>query len=312
MKAWRILAAGVVVAAMGACAVSLLEKNLSPENAEFLSKVRYIITSEEKSTFLHLPDSEKPRFIEEFWKRRDPDPETEENEFKKEYFERIKKADELFFGEGRPGWLTDRGRVYILFGPPTDRMTSPTGSSFYGRCQELWYYGTFPVIFIDANCNGQFVLVTIDLSHLNDLNLALATAQRPILASSRRSFLDFTIGLKKKTDEGDRLEGLVIIQIPYRSIWFSAEGEGFKTTLELSLDIRDSREKLVWEFKHNYELRLTQAELSAFQDKSYGIEVPFVLDRPLEELRQGKNKLEVVLRNSTGKEEVRKTAEFSL
>lgn len=312
MSAWRIWAAALVVAAAGACAISQLEKNLSPENAEFLSKVRYIITSEEKATFLHLPDSEKPGFIEEFWKRRDPDPETEENEFKNEYFERINKADELFFGEGKPGWLTDRGRIYILFGPPTDRMTSPTGSSFYGRCQELWYYGTFPVIFIDADCSGHFVLVTIDLSHLNDLNLALATAQRPVLAGSKRSFLDFTISLKKKMDGGNRFEGLVIIEVPYRLIWLSAEGDKLKTILEAALDIRDSRDKLLWEFKRNYEIRLSQAELAAFQDQTYIIEIPFILNRSVEELREGKNKLHVALRNSTGKEEVRKTAEFSL
>lgn len=65
-------------------------------NAEFLSKVRYIINKKERKIFLELPDSEKERFKDEFWERRDPDPETEENEFKMEYFNRIEKANDLF------------------------------------------------------------------------------------------------------------------------------------------------------------------------------------------------------------------------
>jgi len=74
-----------------------LEKKLEPENAEFLDKVRYIITSGERKIFLELPDSEKENFKEEFWKRRDPDPATEENEFKMEYFDRIERSNELFY-----------------------------------------------------------------------------------------------------------------------------------------------------------------------------------------------------------------------
>lgn len=105
------------------CRLYKLEKKLDPVNAEFLSKVRYIITGKERKIFLELPDSEKERFREEFWKRRDPDLSTEENEFKMEYFNRKEKANEAFVSEGKPGWLTDRGRIYILFGPPMERIT---------------------------------------------------------------------------------------------------------------------------------------------------------------------------------------------
>lgn len=305
-----ILLLAMVVTA--ACATSSVEKNLPPDQTEFLSQVRYLISREEKNTFLHLPDSERPRFIEEFWKRRDPDPETEENEFKVEYFKRMEKANELFLGEGKPGWLTERGRIYILFGPPSERIPSPASSRFAGRCQELWYYGDFPVLFVDVNCTGSFTLATIDLSHLNELNLALADAQKAVRAGGRQSFLDFSLNLKKKKDGGDRVEGLVLIEIPYRFIWLSAEGERLKTTLELSLRIQDGHGALLWEFRQSYELALTQAELSTYQDKKYSLEIPFLIERKPEELREGKSKLEVVLRNLTGKEEVRKTAEFSL
>ncbi len=81
-----------------------------------------------------MPPSERKNFREEFWKRRDLDPSTEENEFKMEYFNRIEKANDLFISEGRPGWLTDRGSIYILLGPPMNRLTYPMGIDGYSRC----------------------------------------------------------------------------------------------------------------------------------------------------------------------------------
>ena len=82
--------------------------------------VAYIITDEERKAFKKLAtDDERERFIEEFWRRRDPDPDTDENEFKEEYYERIAYANE-HFSSGIPGWKTDRGRIYIIWGPPDE------------------------------------------------------------------------------------------------------------------------------------------------------------------------------------------------
>src|SRR5208282_5468082 len=78
--------------------------------------VRWIITDEEKSAFMQLSnDEERDQFIEAFWQRRDPTPDTEENEFKEEHYRRIAYANE-HFAAGIPGWKTDRGRTYIVFG----------------------------------------------------------------------------------------------------------------------------------------------------------------------------------------------------
>ena len=115
-----------------------LERKLDPVNAEFLSDVRYIITHKERKIFLELPTSEKEAFRENFWQIRDTDPNTEENEFKVMYFDRIETANELFISEGRPGWLTDRGRIFVLFGPPWERITYPMGDNPADRCREIW------------------------------------------------------------------------------------------------------------------------------------------------------------------------------
>ena len=92
--------------------------------------VRWIITDEEKSAFMQLSnDEERDQFIEAFWQRRDPTPDTEENEFKEEHYRRIAYANE-HFPAGIPGWKTDRGRTYIVFGPADEIESHPSGGSY--------------------------------------------------------------------------------------------------------------------------------------------------------------------------------------
>jgi len=80
--------------------------------------VYYLITEDEKSVFNKLTtDEERDQFIEQFWRRRDPDPKTAHNEFKEEHYRRLHYANETFTC-GIPGWKTDRGMVYVKFGPP--------------------------------------------------------------------------------------------------------------------------------------------------------------------------------------------------
>src|SRR5215216_2001500 len=80
--------------------------------------VPYIITDDERKAFKALKtDEERDQFIEQFWLRRDPDPDTPENEYRDEYHERVQYANE-HYASGIPGWKTDRGRIYIMFGKP--------------------------------------------------------------------------------------------------------------------------------------------------------------------------------------------------
>ncbi len=111
----------------------------------------YIITEDERQVFLGLStDDEKDAFIEQFWFRRDTDPRTAENEYKTEHYRRIQYANETFHA-GMPGWKTDRGRVYIMFGPPDRKDSYPMGGWYErkyheggGRTSvfpfELWWY----------------------------------------------------------------------------------------------------------------------------------------------------------------------------
>src|SRR5579872_642106 len=110
-----------------------LEKELATPYKKWLEEeVPYIITDEERSAFLQLQtNEEREQFIEAFWQRRDPTPDTVENEFKEEHYRRIAYANERF-SSGIPGWRTDRGRIYIMWGPP-DSIESHSAGSTYNR-----------------------------------------------------------------------------------------------------------------------------------------------------------------------------------
>ncbi len=113
-----------------------LKQELSSTYKKWLSQdVVYIITPEEKSAFKQLSnDEERDQFIEQFWLRRDPTPDTPENEYKEEHYRRIAYANE-HFAAGIPGWKTDRGRIYIMWGPP-DQIESHAGGGTYERPME--------------------------------------------------------------------------------------------------------------------------------------------------------------------------------
>ncbi len=108
-----------------------LKKELETPWKKWLNEdVAYIITDEERKAFKQMStDEEREQFVEQFWLRRDPTPDTVENEYKEEHYRRIAYANERF-ASGVPGWKTDRGRIYIMFGPPDERDEHPSGGTY--------------------------------------------------------------------------------------------------------------------------------------------------------------------------------------
>jgi GWxTD domain-containing protein len=92
--------------------------------------VAYIISDEERKAFRNLSnDEERDSFIEQFWLRRNPNPDSPDNEFREEHYRRIAYANE-HYAAGKPGWKTDRGHIYIAFGPPDSTDSHPSGGSY--------------------------------------------------------------------------------------------------------------------------------------------------------------------------------------
>lgn len=117
------------------------KKNLNVELSKTYKKwlnedVVWIITNEERAAFKQLSnDEERDNFIEAFWQRRDPTPDTEENEYKEEHYRRIAYANE-HFAAGIPGWKTDRGRIYIMYGAPDEIDSHPSGGTYERPMEE--------------------------------------------------------------------------------------------------------------------------------------------------------------------------------
>ncbi len=143
-------------------------KDLEPKYRKWLQEeVVYIITPKEKDVFLQLEtDKEREVFIQAFWKIRDPDPSTEENEFMKEHYRRINFANQ-YFGKESPGagWRSDMGRIYIILGEPNTIDRFENLSEIYPTV--IWYYtgkaeyglpNSFSVVFFKRTGIGEYEL----------------------------------------------------------------------------------------------------------------------------------------------------------
>lgn len=115
------------------------EPDLSKEHRRFLDEeAAYIMTDSEREGFLTLATAaERDEFIERFWQVRDPVPETAVNEFRDGHFKRIREANDKY-RESRPGWMTERGRMYITLGEPQDVMSYPNNQDLFPL--EIWHY----------------------------------------------------------------------------------------------------------------------------------------------------------------------------
>jgi len=114
-----------------------LKTELTKQYKKWLDEdVVWIISDEERAAFKQLSnDEERDQFIEAFWQRRDPTPDTEENEYKEEHYQRIAYANE-HFAAGIPGWKTDRGRIYIMYGKADEVESHPSGGTYQRPMEE--------------------------------------------------------------------------------------------------------------------------------------------------------------------------------
>jgi GWxTD domain-containing protein len=164
-----------------------LRKELETPYKKWLNEeVTYIITDEERKAFKQLQtDDERQQFIEQFWLRRDPTPDTEENEYREEHYRRIAYSNDRY-ASGIPGWKTDRGRIYIAYGPPDEIESHPSGGTYQRPYEEgggststypfeQWRYryidgiGTNIILeFVDTTMSGEYRL-TMDPSEKDAL-----------------------------------------------------------------------------------------------------------------------------------------------
>jgi GWxTD domain-containing protein len=263
-----------------------LPAETDPLDTNFFEVARLIMLEEEIKAYNQLEDKgSRDRFIEEFWRKRDPDPTTDENEFREEFTERIEAANELFgygFGSrglntGR-GWNSDQGRVYLVLGPP-DRVRhfwrevdpamrteveDPQRSQVVDRVQiEEWFYEKYstPIEF-ERGMRG-WRLGTQTPAVLS----VIQEAKEELLSPESESPLDLSLRLRVFFREDE-----IVLEIPSDRLNFKEEGEYLRASVRVIVDVIFKGEKLE-QCSRTEDFRLTEQEL--FAKYSFRVSLPY-------------------------------------
>lgn len=301
MKPIRFLLLAVSLAAVAGCAAGRKAVRTLPQSdREFLSEVRYLISKQERKVFYSLGPEERERFKEEFWKKRDPSPSTEENEFRDEYYRRIEYSNRVF-REGTSGWTTDRGRAYILLGEPERRLTYPMGYSFYERPMEIWYYRYFTLFFIDYTFTGVYKL---DTQSAQTLGVMTSTQMglRPLVSAPQQVIFDFA--LRVETPAAG--QGTLLIDVPYERLNMVQEQGSplIGTTLKIAVQVLDAAGREVLRRQEDRPVSLQAGNLDAL-GRALGIRLEL-------QLAPGHYSAQVTLVNTADASQVSKTIKFKL
>jgi len=195
-----------------------LRKELnSPYNKWLDEEVRWIISDEERTAFKRLQtDDEKQSFIETFWLRRDPSPDTEENEFKEEHYRRIAWANDRF-ASGIPGWKTDRGMIYIKFGPPDENDSHTSGGPGQRDIEEgggsttFFPYERWRYRYLEC-CGTDVTIEFVDPSMTNEYHITMDPSEKDALSRVPGAGLTLyeQLGLADKADRFSRTDGTLL------------------------------------------------------------------------------------------------------
>lgn len=307
---------------------SKLKKGLrmDPSREEFLSFVRYIILDEEIDMYKEYPPLEREEFVEQFWARRDPKSSTFINEFKEEYFRRIKVANELFRGS-IAGWLQDRGRIFILFGPPDEMTTHPMGMGPNAKPMEVWTYYKFfttsraaVIYFVDRYSTGNYKLATSmydfnpeypdtfrspNVSYLHDINKQEAIAMRAILKNG--TIFNFKWKFTKERNRKENRNLSIHMEIPYERIIFSQMDDQLIADLGLFIEIRNPDQTYIWDFYETYNLNFAFAKFALEKKGKWILNIPVT-----HWLSKGKYTVCIHLSNIYGEQEVKKLLKLKI
>ncbi|NIM59717.1 MAG: GWxTD domain-containing protein [Candidatus Aminicenantes bacterium] len=250
--------------------------SLDPRSQQFLDYIGYIILSVEEKIFREMPPEDRGEFIRGFWARRDPDPSTPINEFRQTYYTRLATADKAFRA-GKPGWKTDRGRVYILLGRPTNILRKAMGDVPYEggkfvtastletgtlteKPTEIWIYDNYPeifsgplrLVFVDHHGTGEYKLTTN--VEITPFSMGAPTWDEPDMAKYQwqgeiemdgrgyeaLAIFDYDVTLETEKGKASSFISLSI-DIPYSRVGIRQEGENYICDLIISAEVIDSQ-----------------------------------------------------------------------
>ncbi len=176
--------------------------------------VTYIISPEERNAFLQLDtNEEREQFIEQFWLRRSSNPDLPENDFKEEHYRRIAYANE-HFASGIPGWKTDRGRMYIMWGPADEVDSHPTGGTYDRPMEEgggstsTYPWETWRWRYLEG-IGENIILEFVDPSGSGEYHLTMDPSEKDALLHVPGAGLSLmeSMGMSTKADRFTRSDG---------------------------------------------------------------------------------------------------------
>ncbi|MGD8534908.1 MAG: GWxTD domain-containing protein [Candidatus Aminicenantes bacterium] len=273
-----------IALSVSCCSITKMRKD--PFYKDFFEKTSLIMTREEIDIYKVLPDIESKReFIEEFWRIRDPSPGTDENEAKIEFEERIRYANLWLwpFSQARSpddepdndaGWNTDRGRMYIILGPPD--LVSIGGIPymfqeiqdrwrFYRGTEEVWWYNRYQLsLHFRMSRSGIMRLATYSAGFVT----ALEDAKINLLA---QGYLE-DAG-KRFRFEAEFTDDEILIIIPVKRVNFKGEDENLSAKFRIKINIYHNHKK-VDEIEDTKSFTKSEDEL--IQTKNIILKFPFV------------------------------------
>jgi GWxTD domain-containing protein len=282
----NIVVLTLIIALSVSCS-SFIKMRKDPFYKEFFEKTSLIMTQEEINIYKSLPDEESKReFIEEFWRVRNPTPGTEENEAKIEFEERIKFANRWFWPfslaralddepDNDAGWRTDRGRMYIILGPPDyisiegvpymfeeiqDRWR------FYQGTNQVWYYSRYQLsLFFSTSRSGVIRLNT----YSTGFAAALEDAKLNLLAQGF-----FQDAARRFRFEAKFVDNEILIMVPIKRVNFKEEDEYLNAKFRIKINIYHNH-KIVDEIEDTKSFKKREDEL--MQTKYIILKFPFEL-----------------------------------
>jgi len=306
-----LLCCGLILALVGCASQGPKKASLDPEGERILDLMGYIILPVEEKILREIPPEDRKEFVDDFWARRDPDPSTTENEYRKEYYTRMATADKVFKA-GKSGWKTDRGRIYILLGSPTNvirksmgDVPSPAGEQDQNpmeagtrteRATETWVYdqyqeqygGPLTLVFIDFHSTGDYKLTsktnmtpyihswTWDPPNLAKMQI-MAEIHTDIVNKSRSVIFDYDASAEI-TQGAERLSAQIQIGIPYGRLSYRADGEKLACKLLISAEIRDIQKNVITKKEEPFAKSFTEDNLKGLLYSKNQIQKTWELD----------------------------------
>lgn len=319
----------------------IMKPSLDPQSQKFLDIIRYIITPQEERIFREMPTEDRGEFVVDFWKRRDPTPETAANEFRSQYYSRLAVADKAYRA-GIPGWMTDRGRIFILLGPPTDVIKKSMGEhttelSKRGRDlssdmleegtrterpTEIWVYNQYPdyfsgplrLVFVDYESTGDYRLTTdvevkpfSMMSYIqSDPNMVKYQWIGEIETDSHLPiilpFLDYEKSFGKiEKSKEGNYTASCIFDIPFGAINYREKNGTYIYDLDLSIEVKNVELKSIYQAKKEVRDELPEEHLKI--NIKEGLSLTEMIVIPLE---KGTNEIYFSLRDDILQKRLRK------